>query len=495
MCESCSSGGLDRREFLAAAGVVGAAGFLSAARADEAAEALTLPLPKKEKQPARLWVAFLYPPADVVNAGQNEDTWAKHHWFTWPGNQFEPEAQERKFTGKITEMAGNLGMDVRFMSPAIYQEAKVNEFIERAKAAELDAVLIVNFWNSFSKWSHRMATESAPTAIVYHSVGSNHQLPPDDLRHEEGIYYIHSIENWDEIERGLRAVRAKKMLAQSRMLRISGRTPTVKRSLEARLGVEVIEVPASEFNDLFDSIETDDAMVREAMEIKKRATRVMDVEDQYFVDAIRAHRAVGRIMDRYGADAITIECLQLKHRKPCISFAAHNGDLVPCGCENDFNATLTLMLGRWLFDRAGFQHNPEFDTSDNHYFGAHCTCAWKLHGPQGPSQEYLVRPFFHQLPKTPALDVQWTPGESVILAKYHSGQDKLACWTGKVIESPTSPPTGGCATRFLMDVDRVDDVCTIYPGPHPILYCGDRGDARRMKAFAKMYRLTLDGNV
>ena len=34
----------------------------------------------------------------------------------------------------------------------------------------------------------------------------------------EGIYYIHSIENWDEIERGLRAVRAKKMLAASRML-------------------------------------------------------------------------------------------------------------------------------------------------------------------------------------------------------------------------------------------------------------------------------------
>jgi len=228
---------------------------------------------------------------------------------------------------------------------------------------------------------------------------------------------------------------------------------------------------------------------------KKRAPRAVAVEDRYFIDATRAHPVVARIMERYGADAITIECLQLKHRKPCISFATHNGDLVPCGCENDYNATLTLMLGRWLFDRAGFQHNPEFDTSDNRYFGAHCTCAWKLHGPQGPSQEYLVRPFFHQLPKTPALDVQWTPGEPVILAKYHSGQDKLACWTGKVIESPTSPPTGGCATRFLMDVDRVDDVCTIYPGPHPILYCGDCGDARRMKAFAKMYRLTLDGNV
>jgi len=62
----------------------------------------------------------------VVNAGQNEDRWAAHNWFTWPGNQFEPEAQERKFTGRIAEMAERLGLDVRFEPRAIYQEAKVS---------------------------------------------------------------------------------------------------------------------------------------------------------------------------------------------------------------------------------------------------------------------------------------------------------------------------------------------------------------------------------
>ena len=98
---------------------------------------------------------------------------------------------------------------------------------------------------------------------------------------------------------------------------------------------------------------------------------------------MRAHRAVRQIIDRYGADAITIECLMLKHRKPCLSFAINNGELLPSGCENHLDATLTMMLGRWLLDRAGFQHNPEFDTSENRYFGAHCTCALKLHGPAG----------------------------------------------------------------------------------------------------------------
>jgi hypothetical protein len=495
MCESCSSYSLDRREFLVGAGALGAAAFVSRVMAEQATAKQEGFIPKQDKKPSKVLVAFLYPPADVVNEGKMEDAWKVHHWFTWPGNQFEPEQQERKFTAKIKEIADKLGVLVEFQPKAIYQEAKVKQFIEEAKAARPDAVFIVNFWNTFSKWSHQMATESgAPTAIVYHSLGSNHQLPPDYLRNAEGVYYIHSVENWDEIERGLTAVHARKMLGQSRLLRISGQ-PAAAPVREPRLGVEIVGAPAEEFNAMFDSIADDDALVRDAMEFKKNAVRVTDVEDRYFVDAMRAHRAVGRMLLRYGADAITIECLQLKHRKPCISFATNNGALVPCGCENDLNASLTLMLGRWLLGRGGFQHNPEFDTSENRYFGSHCTCTWKLHGPDRPSQEYLVRPFFHQLPKTAALDVQWTAGAPIILAKYASGQDTLNCWTGKVIESPTSPPTGGCATRVLMEIDKVDDVCEIYAGPHPILYCGDRGEAKRLKAFARMYRLTLQGNV
>lgn len=495
MCESCSSGRLDRRDFLAAGGALGAAGLLSTLATRDANAATAPVLPRRAKEPARVRVAFLYPPADVVNEGRMEDSWRQHHWFTWPGNQFQPEQQERTFTQKIREIADTMGIRLEFAPQAIYQEAKVAEFIADTKASPPDAVLIVNFWNTFSKWAYRMATESAPTAIVYHSVGSNHQLPPEYLRTAEGLYYIHSIENWAEIERALRAVHAKKMLAQSRLLRVSGHVKAMTQDREKRLECDVVGVPAEEFNGLFDAIKPDDALVREAMDVKRQAVQVMDVTDEYFVEAMRAHRAVAQIIERYGADAITIECLFLKHRKPCVSFAINNGELIPCGCENHLDGTLTLMLGRWLWERSGFLHNPEFDTSENRYFGAHCTCAWELHGPKGPSQDYLVRPFFHQLPKTAALDVQWTPGEPVLLTKYLSGRDTVCCFSGKVIHSPTSPPTGGCATRVLLEMDQTPDVCEIYRGPHPVLFCADRSAARSLKAFARMYRLKLEGNV
>ncbi|MDZ7615525.1 MAG: hypothetical protein U1E05_00885, partial [Patescibacteria group bacterium] len=91
MCESCSSSNVDRREFLAAGGALGMAGMLSMNAAAGLAADQPL-LSPRGKQPARVMVAFLYPPADVVNEGRLEDSWQKHHWFTWPGNQFQPEA-------------------------------------------------------------------------------------------------------------------------------------------------------------------------------------------------------------------------------------------------------------------------------------------------------------------------------------------------------------------------------------------------------------------
>lgn len=93
------------------------------------------------------------------------------------------------------------------------------------------------------------------------------------------------------------------------------------------------------------------------------------------------------------------------------------------------------------------------------------------------------------------MDVQWTPGEPVTLLKYLSEKNTVACWTGKAIESPTSPPTGGCATRVLVDIDKVQDVCDVYSGPHPALFCADAGMARRIKVFSKMYNMGFSGNL
>ncbi|MHC4398865.1 MAG: hypothetical protein ACYTG0_04215 [Planctomycetota bacterium] len=481
MCESCSQG-VNRREFMAAGSL--AASLVSAPllRAAEGAEATTA---RRDKRPAVVKAVFLYPLPEDCDQGKAEASWQEHHWHPYPGNQYGHAEQQKKFTEKVREMGKRIGVQIDFAPKSLATDVEVDRYIAQTSPTSPDVTLVFCLSSASAKKAHRIFQAIEAPAIVYLPTGAFHHKPPAELANAKGLHFIHSIENWEEIERSLRAVHAKKMLAQSRVVRVGGYR-NVERATYGGLGTEVISIPAEEHNRLFDSIKPDESIQAAAMQFKRDAMEVTDVTDHYFVEAFRAHRAVGTLLDRYEADGITIHCLMLQHRKPCVSFSINNGSLsATCGCENDITATMTMLLNRYLFGRPGFVHNSEYDEVRNHYFATHCTCATRLNGPDAPAQKYKVRPFFHHLPKTAALDVQWTPDTPVILSKMYSELD-VRHYTGKVIGSPTCPPTGGCATRVLVDFN-VEDVTTVYMESHPILSVGTPDDARCYGIFSKMF--------
>jgi len=485
----------NRRSFLKSAAALAALSLCPQVPA-AGTSANLFPVPR-QKAPARIRGAFFYPPAEVVLAGRCEDSWSKHQWFTWPGNQFKPEEQQGRFMERVQGLCQGLDLALILDAAPLYTDAAIEAFIADIQQSKPDALLLFNFWNSFSAKLNPILDAYEGPIILYHPLGASHQLPPARFRTEKRLQYIHSIEHWDALERGLRAVHGMTRMRQSRLLRVSGRLDAEADDREPFFDMPVHGVPTEHFNDIFDGIEADATLKNIAGMIRAAATQVSDLSDGAFIDAVRAHAAVVAIMDRHEADAITIDCLFLKHRKPCLSFSMNNGALVPCGCENDLNATLTLMLGANLFGRGGFQHNPEYDTEENLYFASHCTCATRLHGPGQEPAPYALRPFFHQLPKTVAFDVQWPAGEPVTLCKFHSNRPPetplLDAWAGELVSSPASPPTGGCATRALVRLNGVDDVCSTYPGPHPVLFCGDF--AKQLKTFAQLYDLRIRSNA
>lgn len=477
----------DRREFLKGTAALAAWAALPSGCATHA------PLPAamagRSKKPAVIRGAFFYPRAEEVLAGKAEDSWSAHQWFTWPGNQFRPEEQQARHMDAFREIAAKLDLALSMDAEPLRTNDKISAFIESVKASRPDALLLVNFWNSFSAKLRPILDAFDGPIILVHPTGANHQLPPEFFRTATRTQYIHSIENWEAVERGFRSVHAHTRMAQSRLLRVSGKLKAEADDTEPFFRMPIHGIPTDQFNDLFDQTPADPEMKRLARAVRRAAGRVTDLEEKAFLDAVRAHATVGELLKRHDADAITIECLFLKHRKPCLSFGLNNGRLVPCGCENHLDATLTLMLGAACFGRGGFQHNPEYDTENNLYFASHCTCTPHLRGPDEAPVRYDLRPFFHQLPKSLALDVQWPSGERGTLVKYHSGKNLLDAWGGELLGSPGSPPTGGCATRALMRFDGVKDVCSVYPGPHPVLYCGDY--VRQLAAYARLYGLEL----
>ncbi len=459
-----------------------------AAAATDGVAGIAMPKPA----PAKIRGAFFFPPAEVVLAGKCEDNWAPRKWFTWPGNQFHPEQEQGWFLEQVRQMSRGLDIELALDETPLHTDAGIRAFLADIAENKPDALLLFHFWNSFSPKIVPILDAFDGPVILYQPVGANHQLPPERFRTGRRLQYIHSVRNIAALERGLRSVHAWNRMAKGRLLRVSGHATGTSETTEPLFGTRLLTIPAAEFNRLFDSI-PDDGPVRElAQATRSGARQVTDLTEQALLDAARAHLAVEQIRARHQADAVTIECLFLEHRKPCLSFSLHNGRLVPCGCENDLNASLSLMLGSALFGRGGFQHNPDFDLEENLYFGAHCTCATKLHGPDGATATHDLRPFFHQLPKTTALDVQWPAGEPATLFKYHSDTKSLDAWQGEVVGSPAAPPTGGCATRVMVRFPGVDDVCSVYPGPHPALWCGSFAD--HANTFAKLYQLKIRGN-
>ncbi len=446
---------------------------------------------RRAKTPARIRGAFFYPTVETINAGKTDDRYGNSGkiWATYPGNQFQYEAQHAKFMDRINQIAGGLDVAVNMDAGNISTTVGAEAFQADIQANRPDALLLVNFYNTMTEKIIPIIEAYDGPVIMYQVTGSSHQLPNEALRQAANCYFIHSIENWNALERGLRAVHAMNRMRQSRLLRVG----PGKQSRDAFLGTAIEVAAPEEYNDLFDSIVADAEIERVARSVRARARQVTEVEMNAFVDAVRAHVAVGRLMERYQADAITIRCLELEDRKPCLSFALNNGALVPCGCENDLDAILTLMLGAELFGRGGFINNPGYDNERNLYFGSHCTCTTRLKGPNGRDAGFSVRPFTHMLPKTVALDIEWPEDEPATLFKYQSAEKKLHAWTGDVLDSPATPPTGGCATRVLLRIRDVDDVMTTYPGRHPSLFSGDF--ARHAIAFSKLYGVEVATNA
>jgi len=72
------------------------------------------------------------------------------------------------------------------------------------------------------------------------------------------------------------------------------------------------------------------------------------------------------------------------------------------------------MLCTNCFGRGGFQHNPDFDTDRNLYYGSHCTCATRLRV-RCRSLGLRSAAVLSSDAQTLAMDVQWPAGETVTL--------------------------------------------------------------------------------
>jgi hypothetical protein len=471
--------GCNRREFLGAVATAFGANALApigAEAADGAGAAA------EGKHGALVRAVFLYPPSKTF-AGDADG------WWSWPGNDFDAEGRQKRYTESLRQIEKRLGMRIAIDQRPVATAAEAEELAKQIQAGRPDGLLLMMFYNgslSHADMLLKAAAEKQIPVVFFIGLGVKHG--PVAQYRRPGVYFIQSLDNLPAIEYGLRMINTKRLLSQKKLLSITeAKEPS--DGVESLLGVRVRVIPFSRYADEFHKAVLDDRARQWIAKYTGGAKEIRGVTQEALDNAARAHLALTKLMAEEKADGVTMNCLRRGMLKPCISFATLNSQLIPAACENDLPAAFTQLLGQLLTGRPGFQHNPCYETENNHYYASHCTCATRIYGPDGPELPYLLRRFAHTNEGSCAIQVFWKEGDPVTMVHYYPGKEpSLDVYAGKVVKSHPMPPAAGCTTNVEIQVTDRQDACMVR-GHHNLLFCGDY--ARRFRLFAQLVKIRL----
>ena len=440
----------------------------------------------QSKRPAVVRAAFIYPSTASLR---------KVGYYSWPGSTFNAEGRQAQYTSKLKIIERKLGMRITTEQQALDENESVTRFINKIKTNPPDGLLLVPFKKGH--WPHvvRIVEETKIPTIVLATLGVLLVGHVRELHRKPGVYMINSLDNLDAVEQGMRMICTASWMKQSLILNIARANATDR--VVPHLGTKVRTVANKGFIKEFQSIQATAEVKQLAAEYQRNATKVIQPQKEDILNAARAYFALKRVAEAERVDAIMMDCLPgLKHPHqhvpPCMGFMSLRDEGIPAGCESDLDATLTMMLYQYLFDRPGFQHNPTVETEKNHYFCAHCTSASRMNGPGSKPEPYVLMNHAEAgwgcVPR-----VLFTPGQQVTIAKYLSVRSKsetpqMLLYSGELVGCPAVPPTGGCRTNAETTINELDDVADL-KGHHLVMAYGEH--TKLLRKFCQLYGIKV----
>ena len=127
------------------------------------------------------------------------------------------------------------------------------------------------------------------------------------------------------------------------------------------------------------------------------AEKIVEPTRNDLVHAGEAYLAMNALMDKHQAQGITVNCLGGIYSGkltgyPCLGFMQLNSDGKLMGtCEGMTRDLVSLFAAKYLCGRSGFASDPVLDTAKNQIIYAHCVAPYKMFGPEGPSNPWIIR--------------------------------------------------------------------------------------------------------
>jgi hypothetical protein len=410
----------------------------------------------------------------------------------WPGAVYDGQAARRKYTTQLIQTAETLGVKIDLRPDPIYNAAEADGWLAETKTAKVDGLMLLLLDRQQHTWpTAGKAVETGVPTVIFSPLGTSFTTNTIDLADRPGCV-IYSTDDFSQPVYGLKMLEAGAKMHRARCVVIKGDERF--DSTMADLGITLRHVPARTFIEEYNLTPDTPEILAMADDYIRQARRITGATRQDVINGVKSYYVAGKILEREGGDAITMDCLGalggITVSLPCIAWSRMNDDGIPAACEADYGAVASHIVVQFLFDRPGFQQDPVADTANNAIIGAHCSCPTRLNGFGQPPEPFDIR--HHHGNRDAVPRTLWRKGQRVTSIDVLPGdtkenrKTKMLISAGTAIDNISVPPSGGCVVSVRVKFDSNQKVLS-FPGFHQIFFYGDY--KQHLAEFCQLFNL------
>lgn len=394
---------------------------------------------------------------------------------TWPCPDIDIQAEMKKIDAALADLQKQSDRNIKLVGGELLRTVDDVPAFKR-NLGDADGILAFNLTSTCHPMINEIVDMGFPTVLFSQPYsGHDWSLFADKIKSGQRVDVVSS-SDFDDLQPFLRIFDTIRKTKQSRILCLR---PSTKKnedidSLEKHYGMSIEMLDYSQLHKLYQ-----ESNVEKATELADTfisgAIRMVEPKRKEVIKSMRLYLAIQELMEQYGSEVITIDCLGGFRREelpayPCISWTLLNNAGKIGVCEADLTATMTQVLLQYLTGKPGFVSDPVIDTKTNTVIHAHCTSATKMDGPEKPEAPYIIRTHMEDN-KGVAVQVKMRIGQEITLAKLQ-GVNKMLLSTGEIIDNPDCKR--GCRTKVTTKVADADKMLHGYTGGlHRLLFYGN----------------------
>lgn len=384
-----------------------------------------------------------------------------------------------RISALLEELKAEVGDQVTILEELLVSNPTDFESLSEANN-EIDALLVyflgVTPIDALLRWQGPIIAFSGQytPALALYAVGEERKLRSDLL---VALDYV-------DIRKMLRILEVKKFLAYTQIVLFGFPASWHLRwygfpDLEAirrKVGVRFEPVELRELIEMVKKVDPPKAASL-ANAWLNEAHQVVEPTLEHLQQSAAAYLAMEQIMERRGAQAMAINCLEITQSSkfsgqminPCMGMSHLRDKGMPCGCEMDIPGLLTMLLLGNLSQKPAFLGNiVRADPERNVIKISHCILPTRMPGFDKDPLPYTLRDYHGTKGVTAFTEVP--SGVKVTLARVHRNLERIVALKGEIL---SCEDTTFCRNTLTIQIHNAREFVQQAEGNHHALVFGD----------------------